>query len=189
MSDAMKTGANNDQPAWTGGQFEPETRVISQAMYVLAEEIQSGDGVANAACRQAAERLDAQTVEITRLRAALRTTQEPVAWAIFAESGAIRMWSKHHPHVKKVADAGGLKFSPLYTAPPETAPRQPLTDEQIEMLAQEHADSGFGVAGETQRISVHHFHGPDSLRNFVRAVEAAHGIGVESSAQEAKNGL
>ena len=46
MTDAMKTAANNDQPARDGWQFEPETRIISQAMYALAEEIQSGDGVA-----------------------------------------------------------------------------------------------------------------------------------------------
>lgn len=44
------------------------TRIISRAMYELAETIQSGDGVANAAIAQAAERLDLQTVEITQLK-------------------------------------------------------------------------------------------------------------------------
>lgn len=48
--------------------MKPETRIISRAMYELAETIQSGDGVANAAIAQAAERLDMQTVEITVLK-------------------------------------------------------------------------------------------------------------------------
>lgn len=74
-----KTIANNDQPARTGGQFEPETRIISQAMYALAEEIQSGDGVANAVCRQAAERLDAQTVEMMRQGGDLKRQAQKIA--------------------------------------------------------------------------------------------------------------
>jgi hypothetical protein len=45
-----------------------ETKIISAAMYELARTIQSDDGVANAACAEAAERLDEQTVEISRLK-------------------------------------------------------------------------------------------------------------------------
>lgn len=170
MTDAMKTAANNAQPAGTAGQFVPETRIISQAMYALAEEIQSGDGVANAACRQAAERLDAQTVEIERLRAALRTTQEPVAWAIFAESGAIRMWSKHQPHVKKVADAGGLEFAALYTTPPEASPRQPLTRETIRAIFMAH---GFTIKEGQTDLKDYVYQAAEAL------LAAAHGIGAE----------
>ena len=48
-----------------------EPRILSAAMYELARTIQSGDGVANAAIAEAAERLDAQTVEIARLKAML----------------------------------------------------------------------------------------------------------------------
>lgn len=45
-----------------------ETRIISAAMHELARTIQCGDGIANAACAEAAERLDEQTVEIRRLK-------------------------------------------------------------------------------------------------------------------------
>ena len=56
--------------------MKPETRVISAAMYDLAESIQSDDGVANAACAQAAERLDLQTIRIRQLETAIRETIE-----------------------------------------------------------------------------------------------------------------
>lgn len=56
--------------------MNPETKVISAAMYALAESIQSDDGVANAACTQAAERLDAQTVRIRQLETAIREVIE-----------------------------------------------------------------------------------------------------------------
>lgn len=36
----------------------PKTGIISEAMRILANDIQSGDGIANAAIRQAADRLD-----------------------------------------------------------------------------------------------------------------------------------
>ena len=52
--------------------MNPETKVISGAMYDLAKSIQSDDGVANAACAQAAERLDTQTVRIMQLETAIR---------------------------------------------------------------------------------------------------------------------
>lgn len=57
-------------------ELKPETKVISTAMYELSETIQSTDGVANAACAQAAERLDFQTVEIMRLKAQLAAAEK-----------------------------------------------------------------------------------------------------------------
>ncbi|WP_339678253.1 hypothetical protein [uncultured Zhongshania sp.] len=56
--------------------MKPETKIISAAMYDLAETIQSGDGVANAACAQAAERLDLQTIRIRQLETAIREVIE-----------------------------------------------------------------------------------------------------------------
>ena len=164
MSDE-KTIANNDQPAGTAGQFEPETRVISQAMYVLAEEIQSGDGVANAACRQAAERLDAQMVEIARLRAALRTTQEPVVWI---RGSGMEMLKLENGGVATVYASPGMSnhSTPLYTAPPEAAPRQPLTRERVKEMLREYDYEGAPAQSRADFI------------NGVRCAEAAHGIGV-----------
>ena len=49
-----------------------ETKIISGAMYSLAKDIQSGDGTANAACREAATRLDEQSIEIMALKDKLR---------------------------------------------------------------------------------------------------------------------
>lgn len=48
-----------------------ETRILSAAMYELARTVQSDDGIANSAIRQAALRLDEQTLEIVGLRDAL----------------------------------------------------------------------------------------------------------------------
>ncbi len=59
-----------------GEMMKPETKIISAAMYDLAETIQSGDGVANAACAQAAERLDLQTIRIRQLETAIREVIE-----------------------------------------------------------------------------------------------------------------
>ena len=46
-----------------------ETKTLSAALYELARTVESGDGVANAAIAEAAERLDEQPGEIARLRA------------------------------------------------------------------------------------------------------------------------
>jgi hypothetical protein len=45
-----------------------KTEILAQAMDVLAREIQSGDGVANAAIAEAAERLREQEIEICEWR-------------------------------------------------------------------------------------------------------------------------
>jgi hypothetical protein len=45
----------------------------------------------------------------------------PRAWAIFVDNGNARMWSTLQPHVQKLADAEGLKVTPLYALPPDLA--------------------------------------------------------------------
>lgn len=40
---------------------------------------------------------------------------KPVAWAIFAENGNIRMWSETSEAVEKLAEREGLTVTPLYS--------------------------------------------------------------------------
>lgn len=90
--------------------------------------------------------------------------QEPVAWAIFVDSGNARMWTTFQPHIQKLADAEGLAVTPLYTHP---QPRHPLTDEQIaEVLIDATNGRSTGIGFKT-------------LRALARAIERAHGIGSE----------
>ena len=51
-----------------------ETKIISAAMRELAATIQSDDGVANAACYEAAERIDDQDRRIKQLESAISET-------------------------------------------------------------------------------------------------------------------
>jgi len=44
--------------------------------------------------------------------------QEPVAWAVFADNGNIRIWSTIAEEVRTITKTQGLKISPLYTTPP-----------------------------------------------------------------------
>ena len=53
-----------------------KTEIISDAMRVLSTEIQTQDGVANAACRQAADRLDQQEKDLIALKKRLSAAQE-----------------------------------------------------------------------------------------------------------------
>lgn len=41
----------------------------------------------------------------------------PVAWAVFADNGNIRIWSSASEPVRKLAEAEGLKLVPLYVIP------------------------------------------------------------------------
>lgn len=50
------------------------TKIISAAMRELAATIQSDDGIANAACYEAAERLDEQDGRIKQLESAISET-------------------------------------------------------------------------------------------------------------------
>ena len=71
---------------------------------------------------------------------------EPVAYIEHHKAGDNLVW-----------DNPGGKHTPLYTSPP--AQRKPLTDEEIQTIAKEH-------------IAV----GTRSFEEFVRRIEAAHGI-------------
>jgi hypothetical protein len=43
---------------------------------------------------------------------------KPVAWAVFAPNGNIRMWSSDSEPVRKLAEREGLPLTPLYAHPP-----------------------------------------------------------------------
>lgn len=51
--------------------------------------------------------------------------QKPVAYAIFAENGNIRLWSTEPQHVKRIAQEKGLSLVPLYAAPPAQQAQRP----------------------------------------------------------------
>ena len=84
---------------------------------------------------------------------------EPVAWAIFPDTGNARMWSTFQPHVQKLADSEGLTVTPLYTRP--QPPRQPLSEEAVR-----------------KHLEIAKSHEQTWLM-FARAIERAHGIGGE----------
>ena len=52
------------------------TETLISALRVLARDIQSGDGIANAAIAEAAGRLEEQEAKIVRLEAALAAIKE-----------------------------------------------------------------------------------------------------------------
>lgn len=56
--------------------------------------------------------------------------QEPVAYAIFAENGNIRLWSTESQHVKRIAQEKGLSLVPLYAAPVAQQHKTVTNDEQ-----------------------------------------------------------
>lgn len=96
----------------------------------------------------------------------------PAAWAICSDDGtAIRLWSKDKATAQKAADKFGRPLVPLYTAP--QPPRQPLTVETFTKLAHR-------TATKYTHRSDPSFAGyaflPHTLEQFVRAIEAAHGI-------------
>ena len=67
--------------------------------------------------------------------------QEPVAYAIFAENGNIRIWATEPQHVKRIAEEKGLSLVELYTHPAPAEVREPLREtEQIDaaMVATSH---------------------------------------------------
>lgn len=59
---------------------------------------------------------------------AASTGSEPVAYAVFAENGNIRVWATEPQHVKRIAAEQGLKLVKLYThpSPPEGAGWRPI---------------------------------------------------------------
>lgn len=46
---------------------------------------------------------------------------EPVAWAVFAPNGNIRLWSQDSEHVRAYAAGFGFEVTPLYAPPPAPA--------------------------------------------------------------------
>ena len=79
--------------------------------------------------------------------------QEPVAWFGFNEQGECReVFTQKMRNMFPNYPTQGM--TPVYTSPPQ---RQPLSDEQIEAIANE-----YGVGGW--------------ICDFARAIEAAHGI-------------
>jgi len=84
--------------------------------------------------------------------------QEPVVWMYQDKSTHEVRFQKH---MRGFVDHGATYETPLYTTPPQ---RKPLTDEEIwknDTIMS--ANSGYGATFET-------------LREIVRAIEAAHGI-------------
>jgi hypothetical protein len=93
---------------------------------------------------------------ITALEAALAAPQpqpQPVVWMTHHNSVAL-MPLFHHDKASALSWGDGDQV-PLYAHPPQ---RQPLTDEEINALE---------LPGD----------GTGTVRDFVRAIEAAHGIG------------
>jgi len=92
---------------------------------------------------------------IDALRAALaQPEQEPVAWKILEGTGVSYLSSEPPPHPSVVASC-----RPLYPTPPQ---RKPLNgDEMLEVL------------------KTFYFDGTVTFNTIVRAIEKAHGIGVE----------
>ena len=80
---------------------------------------------------------------------------EPVAWRYKLPSGKLWHFTPHGPHE---FSKRGLGMQPLYTTPPT---RSPLTVEEIDNICRQ----SHGGADPQEWA-----------RNFVRAVEAAHGI-------------
>jgi hypothetical protein len=101
---------------------------------------------------------------ITALRQALaEPEQEPVAWRYKFARGVRWDFAESDPAEWRDLD---VTAEPLYTHPSQ---RKPLTDEEIELLAVKHAppiDPAFAQH--------------DDFIEFARAIERAHGIGVEA---------
>jgi hypothetical protein len=100
---------------------------------------------------------------ITALRQAIEQAekQEPVAW-IKKDRGAIEV------SIMSVEYMTNKGFEPLYTTPLQ---RQPLTDEQINVLADKHLIVAQKYIGTGEYIS-----SIDGEIEFARAIEQAHGI-------------
>ena len=85
--------------------------------------------------------------------------QEPVAWGVFDDNLHDMFFAKEEAQEMVRLKGDGSTVKPLYTTPPQ---RKPLTDEQIEEIAE-----GYLV---DYRIPA------GCAWNFARDIEAAHGI-------------
>lgn len=120
----------------------------------------------------------------------------PAAWAIYSDDGtAIRLWSKDKATAQEAADKYGRPLVPLYTAPQPTENlRCKSTQKRLAMLwgyvKQEPARQPLPADTYTalaHRIATKYAHRsdpafcgyaflPNTLEQFVRAIEQAHGI-------------
>ena len=64
--------------------MKSSTETLIGAMRILARDIQSGDGVANAAIAEAADRLEEQQEEITELKKFIAEGEKVMATAVTA---------------------------------------------------------------------------------------------------------
>jgi hypothetical protein len=89
------------------------------------------------------------------------TVQEPVAWRVkWPAIGGGHKWIMVD---KPLMEKEGFVNEALYTTPPAKPAPAPLTDEQIEQIYKEQTGSFIDDS-------------PWALMDFVRAIEAAHGI-------------
>lgn len=74
--------------------------------------------------------------------------QEPVAYAIFAENGNIRLWATEPQHVKRIAAEQGLSLVKLYAAPQAAPVAQGDAEdaERMDWLEQQVRQSHTGVS-------------------------------------------
>jgi len=73
-------------------------------------------------------------------------TSEPVAWAVFAPNGRIRLWSRESGIAKRFAGKQGLPLTPLYAATPVVSlPQEPPAGLLMSMALR--FDHGLGCGG------------------------------------------
>jgi len=73
------------------------TSILADALDILARDIQSGDGVANAAITEAAQRLRQQDIKIQKLTRALRdaiSTYDPKKDVTFVSAERQEAWQE-----------------------------------------------------------------------------------------------
>ena len=103
----------------------------------------------------------------------------PAAWAIFTKSGFCRMWAQDRALIERTAAELGVKAEPMYRCtgrapqPARQPTRQPLPVDTYTALAHR-------IATKYTHRSDPAFCGyaflPNTLEQFVRAIEQAHGI-------------
>jgi hypothetical protein len=129
-----------------------DRKLMQQALHTLEGWANVDDWVWPETAKEQAKRNTVDAIAALRERLA-KPEQEPVAWRWKERiNGDFDSWvvtsSEPPPHA--------IEKQPLYTAPPQ---RQPLTDEQIYAIRDAYAG-----------------HLKWGIKDFARAIEAAHGI-------------
>ena len=97
----------------------------------LAKELEfhakHGISAAPALQHEASERIRALSAHVALLKASLAQAEreaekatasaDPVAWANFAETGNIRIWTSAAKNAVRIAKENGIRLTPLYTTP------------------------------------------------------------------------